>query len=282
MADRTNTQLNQEEPWPQSKAQFLEWFWRAPENRESILTSMNKARGRKHESIRREMDSPTIFGITLNSSLVDENQWTLCKVGVTYCNASHDNSKWITQLLKTIPSKFNSSHKATAEATATVLFKFEIGPLNITQPFGLKKKIKLMMGMPVPQAIAERCNLVTPTDWVLMVPSTRDFIEEKVDENNGQGTNNFKDLELIEPAEPEATQFLNNLHLNEKYATKYEDYEEPEYEEPRQQSIKTEDDQGEPTQSAIKTEDDQGETTVKTEDDQGDELPLPEMNDEED
>lgn len=161
--------------WPQTKKDFLQWFWTGT-NGNDLVKELNVSRpGNIDDYVRREKERPTIYCISLDDHKFPrkDGTWNLCKVGFTHAGTVQGENNRMEQLQTKIKEKYLATTNRQAEAKA--LFVLPIGAVDITPHFGTEKRIREAVGWAIDKNLAKKYGLPCPTEWVL---TTQAFIEK--------------------------------------------------------------------------------------------------------
>ncbi|KXJ24240.1 Pre-mRNA-splicing factor ATP-dependent RNA helicase PRP16 [Exaiptasia diaphana] len=185
--------------------QFLEWFW-TKSNGNSLIKKLNaySVQNKLEDRIRREKESPTIYGLVLNDGdfpFKDGNdQWKLCKVGFTHCTTKKGENNRMEQVKQKIKKTYQFKEPDDPDSRASVLFVLPIGAVDTTPFIGTEERIRMKVGKPVHKDVAKLNKLPYHTEWVLTTQKRIDDIikkkDEKAEENKGSDVIDiFKDFE---------------------------------------------------------------------------------------
>ena len=121
---------------------FLNWFWTGNNGNDLIKQLNQYAQVKKFtDRIRREKDSPTVYGIVVNNfPFPNVHDWKLVKVGFTHRSIRQGSNNRMEQLLVQLESKIKKSNN---EASASILFRLLIGCVDLTPFYDKKARYKL-------------------------------------------------------------------------------------------------------------------------------------------
>ena len=165
-------------PWNFSKINsledFMEKFW-TDENGNILIKYLNQYAFKKRldDSIRREKNGPTVYGIVLNNYKLDEiDGYKLVKVGLTHKSTKPDTNNRMETLEKQIKSLIEKAKKANkgdplSDAKVDILFKFPIACTDTTPYLDSEDRVRESVGEPVKKEKIEVLKLPVPTEWVL-------------------------------------------------------------------------------------------------------------------
>ena len=189
--------------WPETKDEFLEWFWKG-QNGNDLIKELNQTGNT--DRIRREKFRPHIYGIVLKDGVFpfkeQGQQWKLCKVGFTHKDTTTGTENRMEQLQRKIESKYEKKNKH--RPTAAILFVLAIGAVDTREYNETEKRIREKVGRPVAKDVAKRYGLECSTEWVLTTQSHIDRVKDMIERYTGNGDkiDIFKDLSKHDVPKP--------------------------------------------------------------------------------
>lgn len=160
---------------------FLRWFWTGT-NGNALIKRLNQyAQVHKFtDRIRREKDRPTVYVIVVKRFPASKvGGWRLVKVGFTHRSIKQGSNNRMEKLQEEIESVIKQSD---SNASASILFRFPIGCVDITPFYEKEALIREKVGIKVKKEKAREHKLPAPTEWVLTTQKHLDVIKNLKEE----------------------------------------------------------------------------------------------------
>ncbi len=191
--------------WPQTRKEFVEWFWNGT-NGNQLIKELNTGSFHRTDYIRREKDRPTVYCIGLNDGQFPGKngsiQRKLCKVGFTHVDTTTGTNNRMEDVMKKICSKYESK-RPDRKASAGVLFVLSIGAVDTTPYLETEKRIRAAVGWPINKGLAKELGLPCSTEWVLTTQAFIDKIKASIIEKKEEDPIDlFKTLKYRGPKPP--------------------------------------------------------------------------------
>ena len=158
--------ISTRQEWPQTREDFVEWFW-SGRNGNELIKELNNSEFHGDDYIRREKERPTVYCIVLNDGTFpgkDGNvEWKLCNVGFTHVNTAPGTGNRMEQVKAEVERKYYSK-RGERKASVAVLFRLPIGAVDTTTFSDTEKRIRNAVGIPLHKDVAKKLNLPCSTE----------------------------------------------------------------------------------------------------------------------
>ena len=171
------------EEWTSSEA-FYRWFWKGTNGNELIdrlnMHNFNQQGDKGCDRIRRESDSPTIYGLVINNDMdLGDPDWKLCKVSFTHLSTKPVSDENCPK--NQIEKDKAEIEKIFPEVTVSVIFALPINFIDTTQVSKVEERLRNAIGFPVDKDLAELIDLPEKTEWVLTTQPYITVLKERID-----------------------------------------------------------------------------------------------------
>ena len=132
------------EEWTSSEA-FYRWFWKGTNGNELIdrlnMHNFNQQGDKGCDRIRRESDSPTIYGLVINNDMdLGDPDWKLCKVDFTHLSTKPVSDENCPK--NQIEKDKAEIEKIFPEVTVSVIFALPINFIDTTQVSKVEERLR--------------------------------------------------------------------------------------------------------------------------------------------
>ena len=160
--------------------EFRKWFWEG-KNGNKVIDGLNEyhfnQHGKKGDQLRRESDSPTIYGLVINNSMdLGDPDWKLCKVGFTHVSTKPGSAK---NRMEQVQDKIR---KKLSQVGVSVLFTLPISPTDTTPVLEVESNVRKAIGFPIDKDLADKMGLPVKTEWVLTTQTYIDILKKHIGE----------------------------------------------------------------------------------------------------
>ena len=146
-------------PW-RTWDDFAKWFWK-DKNSDELIDKLNthafKRKGATCQRIRKEQDSPTIYGVIVRDDM-EVGDWKFCKVGSCPASGNPKTGNQLDQMINEIEM---------LDKEGKVLFNLPINFANSSKASAIEECIRKAVGYPVHKDLAQHLELPDPKGWVL-------------------------------------------------------------------------------------------------------------------
>ncbi len=148
-------------PW-RTWDDFSKWFWK-DKNSDDLIEKLNtysfKRKGATCHRIRKEQDSPTIYGIVIHDDM-EVGDWKFCQISSADENSS--KSEKAQNQVEVLTGDIDS-----LDIDGKLLFKLPVDFGNVGKVYEVENQIRKAIGYPVHKDLAQHLELPNPSEWAL-------------------------------------------------------------------------------------------------------------------
>ena len=213
---------------------FCQWFWKGTNGNdliEKLNTYVYDARIKNKNFVRRESESPTIYGVIINNHpRLRGTEWKFVKVGFSHVStqetagASGGKPNRLEVVMKKIETKLPEKFKITKEELKVkVLFKLPISATDTTSVYDTEDRIRQDFGLPLSKELAEELGLPIKTEWVI---TRQDYIHNYQQYEEKMKTENKLSTKIFKVEEHKSVKFKNYIKHVKKVKDEIGDFTE--------------------------------------------------------